>query len=541
MAHLAGNCLSIMFERSADDGYKCEPDIFFHRFRPYISSWVGVFEGQAEPAEVQTLRTQLAALEAMGGVDSSLPDLSEHKRHIEHRIGALLQRGGRRLCGPSGAMSGILPLVDGFLQIEMSSPELGAMLKTFGEYMPRPHRDVVREAAACSVRPLVLELVAQRHEQAEALVQAYNAVVRRTLDFRWRHLSYIEQYIVKPSGGDNSARGTGGTHALHYLQQHINDTEDSLIHIHYDDGDGDGDGDGGTAAGSGSGSGSDLAANRPLGLRASASARSLASLGAASRLWAVGASNGLLPTRPPLAAAALPPAWRGVALLVARLPAACVPPATFRTAMAAAREHFPRDATALRDEEQRERARSLLAFVVAGWEAGGDAKPPPEWLGALFSEVSATLRRSTRLTLTDWLLYNWQPRAGMGGGTGGGTRGGTRGGDGGGGGGESGGGGGESGGANDHGDTAEAAALSRRAPLEAAAEALLPWQRRCERAATFLPVQPALRFLCLEEEDWFLRLHATLAGEAGGVIGAINRCLQAGTTNEQVRAAAARP
>ena len=47
MAHLAGNCLALMFERSAEDGYKCEPDIFFHRFRPYISSWVGVFEGQA--------------------------------------------------------------------------------------------------------------------------------------------------------------------------------------------------------------------------------------------------------------------------------------------------------------------------------------------------------------------------------------------------------------------------------------------------------------------------------------------------------------
>ena len=197
---------------------------------------------------MQTLRAQLATLEAMGGVDSSLPDLSQHKRHIEQRIGALLQRGARRLCGPSGAMSGILPLIDAFLQIEMSSPELGAMLKTFGEYMPRPHRDVVREAAACSVRPLVLELIAQRHEQAEALVQAYNAVVRQTLDFRWRHLSYIEQYIVKPSGGNNSARGTGGTHALHYLQQHINDTEDSLIHMHYDDSDGDGDG--GAAGGS---------------------------------------------------------------------------------------------------------------------------------------------------------------------------------------------------------------------------------------------------------------------------------------------------
>ena len=47
----------------------------------------------------------------------------------------------------------------------------------------------------------------------------------------------------------------------------------------------------------------------------------------------------------------------------------------------------------MQDEEQRERARSLLAFVVAGWEAGGDAKPPPEWLGALFSEVYATILR----------------------------------------------------------------------------------------------------------------------------------------------------
>ena len=30
MAHLAGNCLALMYERSAEDGYKCEPDIFFH-------------------------------------------------------------------------------------------------------------------------------------------------------------------------------------------------------------------------------------------------------------------------------------------------------------------------------------------------------------------------------------------------------------------------------------------------------------------------------------------------------------------------------
>ena len=89
---------------------------------------------------------------------------------------------------------------------------------------------------------------------------------------------------------------------------------------------------------------------------------------------------------------------------------------------------------------------------------------------------------------------------------------------------------------------AAAAALGRQAPPEEAAEVVPPWLQRTEHGAKFLPVQPALRFLCLEEEDWFLRLHVTLAGEAGGVIGAINRCLQAGAANEQARtAAAARP
>lgn len=50
------------------------------------------------------------------------------------------------------------------------------------------------------------------------------------LDFRWRHLSYIEEYIIKPSGGYATARGTGGTPAFAYLNQHINDTEAALIH-----------------------------------------------------------------------------------------------------------------------------------------------------------------------------------------------------------------------------------------------------------------------------------------------------------------------
>ena len=41
--------------------------------------------------------------------------------------------------------------------------------------------------------------------------------MRRVLDFRWRHLSYIEEYVIKPSGGMATARGTGGTFFQDYL------------------------------------------------------------------------------------------------------------------------------------------------------------------------------------------------------------------------------------------------------------------------------------------------------------------------------------
>ena len=239
----------------------------------------------------------------------------------------------------------------------------------------------------------------------------------------------------------------------------------------------------------------------------------------ASSLWAVSTSRGLLPSRPPLPAAALPPPWHGLLPLVVQLPAACVAPATFRSLVAAAHETFPRAEGAvalLPSAEEKERARALLAFVVSGWEACSGAAPPPEWLLALFAEVSAALRRSPRLGLTDWILYNWEPLAGpqrstlpsppqgSHGAGGFGRDGGT------------------SGAAGQH-SKGVAGALEQ-------AEEELPWRLRGER------VQPSLRFLCLEEEDWFLRLHVTLAGETGGMVGAINRCLQARTAGEQVRA-----
>ena len=48
-------------------------------------------------------------------------------------------------------------------------------------------------------------------------------------------------------------------------------------------------------------------------------------------LWSVTEANGLLPSRLPLPPARLPPSWWPLVDLLCRLPAACVPPSTYRT------------------------------------------------------------------------------------------------------------------------------------------------------------------------------------------------------------------
>jgi len=205
----------------------------------------------------------------------------------------------------------------------------------------------------------------------DSLVDHYNAVVRRVLDFRWRHLSYIEEYVIKPSGGFAHARGTGGTPAFAYLNQHINDTEAALIptassprerhhnHTHAHHGHVHGHSHGRTAA-----------IDAPSGTNDDSQAPSVivepelgadhASIG---DLWEVTDARGLLPARTPIGADALPPAWRGVAALLIRLPGACVPPAVFRDHLreAAARGDLPPPEAIdeLHSEDQLERARCV--------------------------------------------------------------------------------------------------------------------------------------------------------------------------------------
>ena len=198
-------------------------------------------------------------------------------------------------------------------------------------------------------------------------MQAYNAVVRQTLDFRWRHLLHRAVHRQAEWRQQRGARRAVRTRCT--TCSSTSDTEDSLIHMHYDDSDGDGDG--------GAAGGQPSAANRPLGLRTSASACSLVSLGAASRLWAVGALTG---PRDPAAARrrrAAPAARRRAPRRTAAR--GVVPPATFRAAIVAAR-HFPRDATALRAAAAGAHLRLCAARRALPSWPGASAPPPPPFL-----------------------------------------------------------------------------------------------------------------------------------------------------------------
>ena len=414
-------------------------------------------------------------------------------------------------------MSTILPLCDAFLDVRMTSEELGRMLAHFEEYMPRNHRTFLEEVRCSSARDFIQQLIAEDDEQAATLVDHFNAVVRRVLDFRWRHLSYIEQYILKPSG-EAHARGTGGTPAFTYLNQHINDTERAMLEM-------------------------------PVGriLRQFSKAKMLADAGGEEsspmirpwldptdveaikdfeldddvshelQLWAVTHINGLLPTSPPMDVSSLPVSWAAVVQLVQQLPTSCVPPTTFHQEAVAACARFPASCDGLDSIRLLERARSVLAYLVAGWVAAntyldGGAIEPPQALTSLFGEVCRRVGRAPRLGIVDLTLYNWSvPEL------------------------------------PDLPDATDAAAPSADAEprsSRAMSDPPSPHGRRGEpdlsrgvprpQLTTMANISPIQRFICVEEEDWFCRLHVTLAGETGEVMRSVKRCMRASSTAEQV-------
>ena len=100
--HVVRDCMPLMFERKGQHGALCDYYFFYERLRPFISGLDAVvFEGEFDDAPA-------------------------------------------KLPGPSGAMSTLLPVLDGFLGVSNSNETLQALLDDFAASMPVPHRQFLR-------------------------------------------------------------------------------------------------------------------------------------------------------------------------------------------------------------------------------------------------------------------------------------------------------------------------------------------------------------------------------------------------------------
>merc|ERR1719410_881079 len=109
-------CLPIMYERGKDNKPRCSPSVFYFSLRPLISSVTVSFQS-SETSEA------------------------------------------RRLAGPSGAMSTLLPVLDAALGITMSSKKLQQLIETYEQSMPRQHREFLAEIRKTrSIRKRILEM-----------------------------------------------------------------------------------------------------------------------------------------------------------------------------------------------------------------------------------------------------------------------------------------------------------------------------------------------------------------------------------------------
>ncbi len=147
----------------------CDPHVFYHRIRPWVSGWPApgaVYEGVSETPVVYA--------------------------------------------GGSAGQSALIQSLDALLGIEHTAAS--GYLKMIRAYMPIGHRQFVEDVERLSkVRALCIA-------SGGAAAQAYDAAVSEVDKFRRMHMGLAMDYINTPSGKASGALGTGGTDFTDFLR-----------------------------------------------------------------------------------------------------------------------------------------------------------------------------------------------------------------------------------------------------------------------------------------------------------------------------------
>jgi indoleamine 2,3-dioxygenase len=158
----------------------CDPYIFYHRVRRYLTGWPqpGVrYEGVGEKPWV--------------------------------------------LAGGSAAQSSLIQAFDAGLGIPHEHELTGTFLRAMRAYMPGPHRRFLCDLQA---GPSVYDYVARRSDRPQ-LTNAYNACVRAVRELRTEHLGLTGRFIGRFEHGERPGKGTGGTEFVRMLVKSRDETQ----------------------------------------------------------------------------------------------------------------------------------------------------------------------------------------------------------------------------------------------------------------------------------------------------------------------------
>ncbi len=162
---------------------QCDPYIFYHRVRPYLSSWP-------------------AAGVIYEGVDD------------EPRV----------YSGGSAAQSSLIQALDAGLGVRQTSP----FLREMRTYMPPLHRRFVEDLEQA---PSIRDQIASNQWDRTELLATYNEVIALLDQFRRVHLEYSVRYIKQQAPSNSASTGTGGTDFVPLLSGARKATRDAALTV----------------------------------------------------------------------------------------------------------------------------------------------------------------------------------------------------------------------------------------------------------------------------------------------------------------------
>ncbi|GAA1672762.1 hypothetical protein GCM10009733_082420 [Nonomuraea maheshkhaliensis] len=162
----------------------CDPHVFFHRIRPFLTGW-------AEPGLI------------FEGVN----------------------RGPVVLAGGSAAQSSLIQSFDAGLGIRHDDEVTAGFLTGMRAYMPAPHRRFLTDL---ETGPSVRDYVAHRRRDRPRLAEAYNGAVDALARLRAQHIGITGRYIQRFER-DGTAKGTGGSDYTGFLRRAREETVGHLL------------------------------------------------------------------------------------------------------------------------------------------------------------------------------------------------------------------------------------------------------------------------------------------------------------------------